>query len=92
MIGVCLLGCLTAGLEDSQGLCTPKSPYGMQGINRLGKAAPKPGSLRPPDPNRRQDLDLFSEGAETDADYMRMVHDVRLLITSCNLLHRSAAG
>ena len=56
----------------------------MQGINRLGKAAPKPGSLRPPDPNRRQDLDLFSEGAETDADYMRMVHDVRLLITSCN--------
>lgn len=49
----------------------------MQGINRLGKAAPKPGSLRPPDPNRRQDLDLFSEGAETDADYMRMVHDVR---------------
>ena len=48
----------------------------MQGINRLGKAAPKPGSLRPPDPNRRQDLDLFSEGAETDADYMRMVHDV----------------
>lgn len=51
--------------------------YGIQGINRLGKAAPKPGSLRPPDPNRRQDLDLFSEGAETDADYMRMVHDVR---------------
>ena len=49
----------------------------VQGINRLGKAAPKPGSLRPPDPNRRQDLDLFSEGAETDADYMRMVHDVR---------------
>ncbi len=64
----------------------------MQGINRLGKAAPKPGSLRPPDPNRRQDLDLFSEGAETDADYMRMVHDVRLLITSCRLFHRSAAG
>lgn len=52
---------------------------GVQGINRLGKAAPKPGSLRPPDPNRRQDLDLFSEGAETDADYMRMVHDVRLI-------------
>lgn len=51
----------------------------VQGINRLGKAAPKPGSLRPPDPNRRQDLDLFSEGAETDADYMRMVHDVRLI-------------
>ncbi|KAL3154095.1 hypothetical protein ABBQ32_013632 [Trebouxia sp. C0010 RCD-2024] len=48
----------------------------VQGINRLGKAAPKPGSLRPPDPNRRQDLDLFSEGAETDADYMRMVHDI----------------
>lgn len=48
----------------------------MAGINRLGKAAPKPGSLRPPDPNRRQDLDLFSEGAETDADYMRMVHDI----------------
>ncbi len=51
--------------------------HDMQGINRLGKGAPKPGSLRPPDPNRRQDLDLFSEGAETDADYMRMVHDVR---------------
>lgn len=48
----------------------------LQGINRLGKAAPKPGSLRPPDPNRRQDLDLFSEGAEQDADYMRMVNDV----------------
>ena len=54
-------------------------PPHMQGINRLGKAAPKPGSLRPPDPNRRQDLDLFSEGAETDADYMRMVHDVRVV-------------
>jgi hypothetical protein len=61
----------------------------MQGINRLGKAAPKPGSLRPPDPNRRQDLDLFSEGAETDADYMRMVHDVRLLITPYKVVCQS---
>lgn len=69
------LGILLSDSLTSHGsLFTP-----MQGINRLGKAAPKPGSLRPPDPNRRQDLDLFSEGAETDADYMRMVHDVRLV-------------
>lgn len=57
-------------------------PY-VQGINRLGKAAPKPGSLRPPDPNRRQDLDLFSEGAEQDPDYMRMVNDVWICRSCC---------
>ena len=72
-LGILLSDSLTIG-----SLSTP-----MQGINRLGKAAPKPGSLRPPDPNRRQDLDLFSEGAETDADYMRMVHDVRLVGQPC---------
>lgn len=48
----------------------------MQGINRLGKAPPKPGTLRPPDPNKYRTVDMFSEGAEGDADYMRMVQDV----------------
>lgn len=50
--------------------------YLLQGINRLGKAPPRPGSLRPPDPNRNKTLDVFSEGTEGDADYMRMVQDV----------------
>lgn len=48
----------------------------LQGINRLGKAPPRPGSLRPPDPNRNRVLDIYSEGTEGDADYMRMVQDV----------------
>lgn len=48
----------------------------FQGINRLGKAPPRPGSLRPPDPNRNRVLDIYSEGTEGDADYMRMVQDV----------------
>ncbi|CAK0733854.1 hypothetical protein CVIRNUC_000344 [Coccomyxa viridis] len=48
----------------------------MAGINRLGKAPPRPGSLRPPDPNRNKTLDVFSEGTEGDADYMRMVRDI----------------
>ncbi|CAL5225670.1 g8533 [Coccomyxa viridis] len=48
----------------------------MAGINRLGKAPPRPGSLRPPDPNRNKTLDVFSEGTEGDADYMRMVQDI----------------
>lgn len=75
-MAVCLL---LAVLDDAPCEALRAAHASMQGINRLGKAAPKPGSLRPPDPNRRQDLDLFSEGAETDADYMRMVHDVRLI-------------
>lgn len=50
----------------------------FQGINRLGKAPPRPGSLRPPDPNRNKTLDVFSEGTEGDADYMRMVQDVSI--------------
>ena len=48
----------------------------VQGINRLGKGPPKPGTLRPPDPNKYRTVDMFSEGAEGDADYMRMVQDV----------------
>ena len=56
----------------------PKLPLSLQGINRLGKAPPRPGSLRPPDPNRNKTLDVFSEGTEGDADYMRMVRDVSL--------------
>ncbi|CAL8466882.1 g6418 [Coccomyxa elongata] len=48
----------------------------MAGINRLGKAPPRPGSLRPPDPNRNRVLDIYSEGTEGDADYMRMVQDI----------------
>lgn len=51
-----------------------------QGINRLGKAPPRPGSLRPPDPNRNKTLDVFSEGTEGDADYMRMVQDVSFIL------------
>ena len=51
-------------------------PSRTQGINRLGKAPPRPGSLRPPDPNRNRILDIFSEGTEGDADYARMVQDV----------------
>ncbi len=51
----------------------------QQGINRLGKAPPRPGSLRPPDPNRNRVLDIYSEGTEGDADYMRMVQDVSSL-------------
>ena len=52
----------------------------LQGINRLGKAPPRPGSLRPPDPNRNKTLDVFSEGTEGDADYMRMVQDVSIAL------------
>lgn len=52
----------------------------LQGINRLGKAPPRPGSLRPPDPNRNRVLDIYSEGTEGDADYMRMVQDVSMLL------------
>ena len=48
----------------------------LQGINRLGKGPPKPGSYRPPDPNKYRTMDMYSEGAEGDADYMRMVQDV----------------
>lgn len=48
----------------------------MAGINRLGKAPPRPGSLRPPDPNKYRTMDMYSEGGENDADYMRMVQDI----------------
>lgn len=57
-----------------------------QGINRLGKAAPRPGSLRPPDPTRNRITDHFSEnieGLESDRDYQRAVQDV-----SQRLMHR----
>lgn len=54
-----------------------------QGINRLGKAPPRPGSLRPPDPNRNRVLDIYSEGTEGDADYMRMVQDVGCPTSTC---------
>lgn len=48
----------------------------MAGINRLGKAPPKPGTLRPPDPNKYRTIDLYSEGAEGDIEYQRMVRDI----------------
>eukprot|EP00210_Caulerpa_lentillifera_P002690 g2570.t1 len=48
----------------------------MAGINRLGKAPPKPGTLRPPDPNKYRTVDIFSEGMEGDLDYLRMVQDI----------------
>lgn len=48
----------------------------MAGINRLGKAPPKPGTLRPPDPNKYRTVDIFSEGAEKDVEYQRMVNDI----------------
>eukprot|EP01024_Parvocaulis_polyphysoides_P023750 TRINITY_DN21912_c0_g1_i2.p2 TRINITY_DN21912_c0_g1~~TRINITY_DN21912_c0_g1_i2.p2 ORF type:complete len:155 (+),score=17.59 TRINITY_DN21912_c0_g1_i2:98-562(+) len=48
----------------------------MAGINRLGKAPPRPGTLRPPDPNRYRAVDFYSQDAEGDADYMRMVRDI----------------
>jgi hypothetical protein len=45
--------------------------------------------LRPPDPNRNRVLDIYSEGTEGDADYMRMVQDVSHLFRSfpCSLMH-----
>lgn len=49
----------------------------MQGINRLGKGPAKPGAFRPPDPNRNRTIDMFTEGAEGDIEYQRMVNDVR---------------
>ena len=49
----------------------------MQGINRLGKAPPRPGSLRPPDPNKYKTENMYSLGGENDAEYLRMVQDVR---------------
>jgi hypothetical protein len=57
-----------------------------QGINRLGKAAPRPGSLRPPDPTRNRITDHFSEnveGLESDRDYQRAVQDVSCNRSSC---------
>lgn len=54
-----------------------------QGINRLGKAAPRPGSLRPPDPTRNRITDHFSEnveGLESDRDYQRAVQDVSSIL------------
>jgi hypothetical protein len=48
----------------------------LQGINRLGKGPAKPGSFRPPDPNRNRTIDMFTEGAEGDIEYQRMVNDV----------------
>ena len=49
----------------------------VQGINRLGKAPPRPGSLRPPDPNKYKTENMYSLGGENDAEYLRMVQDVR---------------
>ena len=63
--------------ESSAGLLT--HAHLPQGINRLGKAAPRPGSLRPPDPTRNRITDHFSEnveGLESDRDYQRAVQDV----------------
>ena len=54
----------------------------MQGINRLGKAPPRPGSLRAPDRNRNLTLVQYSgkdeEDILKDKDYQRTVRDVRL--------------
>jgi hypothetical protein len=47
-----------------------------QGINRLGNAPPKPGTLRPPDPNRFKSVDMYAENTEGDIEYQRMVNDV----------------
>lgn len=47
-----------------------------QGINRLGKGPPKPGTFRPPDPNKFRTIDMYAEGTEGDIDYQRMVSDV----------------
>lgn len=57
--------------------------FALQGINRLGKGPPKPGSYRPPDPNKYRTMDMYSEGAEGDADYMRMVQDVSFGKLTC---------
>ena len=55
--------------------------YGTQGINRLGKAPPRPGSLRAPDRNRNLTLVQYSgkdeEDILKDKDYQRTVRDVR---------------
>lgn len=53
----------------------------MQGINRLGKGAAKPGTLRPADPNRFKTQDFFSAGAD-DPEYLRSVLEVRLCTTT----------
>ena len=61
----------------------------MQGINRLGKAAPRPGSMRPVDPTRNRTTDHFSEtpndSMESDRDYQRAVQDVSSAKESCSL-------
>jgi hypothetical protein len=55
--------------------------HGTQGINRLGKAPPRPGSLRAPDRNRNLTLVQYSgkdeEDILKDKDYQRTVRDVR---------------
>ena len=52
-----------------------------KGINRLGKAPPRPGSLRVPDRNRNVTVVQYSgkdeEDILTDKDYQRTVQDVR---------------
>ncbi len=57
----------------------------MQGINRLGKAPPRPGSLRAPDRNRNLTLVQYSgkdeEDILKDKDYQRTVRDVRPIST-----------
>jgi len=66
---------MRCGVELTCDLC-----YMPQGINRLGKAAPRPGSLRPVDPTRNRITDHFSENSESlesDRDYQRAVQDVR---------------
>jgi hypothetical protein len=45
----------------------------LQGINRLGKGAAKPGTLRPADPNRFKTEDFFSVEAEDDPEYLRRI-------------------
>lgn len=58
----------------------------MAGINRLGKGAPKPGTLRPADPNRFKTQDFFSKDAEDDPEYLRHVLEVEQMTA-----HKSSA-
>ena len=67
---------MTAWMSESFASAGLPAALPLSGMLHRLQGPPKAGSLRPPDPNRRQDLDLMSAGAEQDADYMRMVHDV----------------
>jgi hypothetical protein len=60
----------------------------LQGINRLGKGAAKPGTLRPADPNRFKTEDFFSVEAEDDPEYLRRIVEVWICIKLAALIQK----